>query len=187
VTLETLVVVSIVVVTVLTLAVAHATIYEVCIWDASRAECISTSHSVLVACNTHILRAVVSLALVGRPESLICIGVACSEAGAHSLVLVTGRACRTTHHAEWCASIKPPIFIIPTGSEVHVCQGLIQTPNVQSLDVASESETQTGVPLCWVPPGLRVGMTKHGATTLNLVAFRSPQVSADLGHVLVRV
>ena len=141
VTLETLVAISIVVITVLALAVAHTSIHEVCIWDACRAECVSSSHCVLVACNTHLLRAVVSLALVGRPERFISIGITFSEACAQALVLVAGRACRAPHHAEWRASIKPPIFIISTRGEVHVCEGLIQTPNVQSLDVASKAES----------------------------------------------
>ncbi len=115
-TLEALVAVSFVVETVLAPAVAHASIHEICVWDTCRAECVPSSHSVLVACNTHLLSAVVGLALVGRPESLIGISVTCSEACAHTLVLVAGRACRAPHHAEWCAPIKPPIFIISPGS-----------------------------------------------------------------------
>ena len=55
-----------------------------------------------------------------------------------------------------------------------MCEGLIQTPNVQGLDVASEAETQAGVPLSWIPPGFRVGVTEHGPAALHLVASRSP-------------
>lgn len=104
-TLEALVAIRFIVETLFAIAVAHASIHKICIWDTCRAECVTSSHCVLVACNTHFLRAVVSLALVGGPESLISIGVTCREAGAHTLILITGRACGAPHHAEWCAPI----------------------------------------------------------------------------------
>ena len=104
-TLEALVAISFVVETLFAIAVAHASIHKVSIWDTCRAERVTSSHSILVACNTHLLRAVISLALIGGPKSLIRIGITCSEAGAHSLILVTSRACGAPHHAEWCAPI----------------------------------------------------------------------------------